>query len=52
MQLRLLLKPTVLPFLRLRGSSTIQQRRNGLFNAKTQINGRSATAHRGRRFST
>lgn len=52
MQLRMLLRPTVLPFLRVRGSNATQPRRSGLFNAKSQVNGRSPAAQRGRRFAT
>ena len=52
MQLRMLLKPTVLPFLRVRGTNAAQPRRGEMFNAKSQANSRSATAHKGRRFST
>jgi hypothetical protein len=52
MQLRTLLKPTLFPFLRVRPSAAMQQKRSSLFNSKSQASGRSATAGKGRRLVT
>ncbi len=49
MQLRMLLRPAVFPFLRVRGSSASQTRRAGLFTAKSQAATRGA-AGKARRF--
>ena len=50
MQLRMLLRPTGLPFVRVRGSSANQTRRGGLFAAKSQAGARSGGAGKARRF--
>jgi hypothetical protein len=50
MQLRMLLRPTVFPFLRVRGSSASQIRRGGLFAAKSQAGTRSSANTKARRF--
>jgi len=50
MQLRMLLRPTVLPFLRVRGSSANQTRRGGLFAAKSQASARGTAVGKARRF--
>lgn len=50
MQLRMLLRPTVFPFLRVRGSSAGQARRIGFFAAKSQARARSGAAGKARRF--
>ena len=50
MQLKMLLRPTGLPFLRVRVSSGNQIRRGGLFAAKSQAGSRSATVGKARRF--
>ena len=51
MQLRMLLRPAVLPFFPVRGSGANQSRRGGLFTAKSQTRGRGAVAGKGRRFT-
>jgi len=51
MQLRMLLKPTVLPFFRVRGVNGSQPRRGDLFSAKSQMRGRGAVSGKGRRFT-
>jgi hypothetical protein len=50
MQLRMLLRPTVLPFLRLRGGSASQTRRGGFFAAKSQTRARGGAVGKPRRF--
>lgn len=46
----MLLRPTGLPFIRVRGSSASQIRRGGLFAAKSQAGTRSAGVGKARRF--
>lgn len=50
MQLRMLLRPTGLPFLRVRGSSANQTRRGGLFAAKSHAGARGSAIGKARRF--
>jgi hypothetical protein len=52
MQLRIMLKPTLLPFLRVRGINPMQQRRAGLFVPRTQLTARTPTTGKGRRLSS
>jgi hypothetical protein len=50
MQLRMLLRPTMLPFLRVRGVNGNHARRGGPFAAKSQAGARGIAATKPRRF--
>jgi len=46
----MLLRPTVLPFLRVRGSNANETRRGSLFTAKSQAGARGVVTSKPRRF--
>ena len=51
MPLRMLLKPSLFPFLRVRAGNSMQQRRNHGGGAKSPGNARGGVSTKGRRFA-